>query len=87
MIPLPFGTISIRAADTIEAPAGQRGRARLEALRRRIEDALHDLHGDAFREAGRDPVPRLSRLETIDRSGWDQGGRADTVQASRRGLQ
>jgi hypothetical protein len=61
VIPKPGATVAVRAGEPIEVPA-KLDAAQLEALRRRVEDALVGMHADLDAVTGyRDPEPlRLS---------------------------
>ena len=57
VIPKPGATVAVRAGDPIEVPATLDA-AQLEALRRRVEDALVGMHADLDAVTGyRDPEP------------------------------
>jgi len=62
MVPLPFGRLWAEVSEAIEIPAGARA-ADLEVVRRKAEAELHRVHRDAFERDGREPVPKLQRLE------------------------
>jgi hypothetical protein len=64
-IPLPFGTITVELDGPVDF-AARASRAALEALRRDVEQRLHELQARAFGRSGRRSVPELTRLEGAD---------------------
>jgi lysophospholipid acyltransferase (LPLAT)-like uncharacterized protein len=63
-IPLPFSRIKVYMSPPMRIDP-KATREEFEAFRERIESTMHDMHRNAFTEFGREPVPKLHRLNDL----------------------